>query len=255
MEVPVSSLRVETLGSFRVYVGNKEVPTEAWKRRRAIEIFAYLVSQRGRGIPRERLIDLYWPESDADAAHDNLRVTVTAMRKAVGDVIKYETNAYRYAPPPQSTIDFEQFDQLIEQAHQADAQGDRNRARQAYEAAAQLYRGDFLDGMHEGGWQWRERERLRASCIEALRWIASECETAGDRAGHRQTVERLLEVSPFDLDAVKMRLEALCREMRFSEAARDYEDWRGRYRAAVGADPPEVWKAPEGALDKAHAQT
>ncbi len=251
-EVPVESLRIEALGPLRVSVGGKEIPPEAWKRRRALEIFAHLVSQRGRAIPRERLIDLYWPESDADAAHDSLRVTITAIRKAVGDVIKYEANAYRFAAPPQTTIDFEQFDLQIEEARQADAQGDRVKARRCYQAAADLYGGDFLDGMHEGGWQWRERERLRASCIEALRWIVTECQACGDGAGQRRTVERLLEVAPFDLDAVKARLEALCQEMRFSEATRDYEEWRARYKAAVGADPPDIWKAPEGLTDQSH---
>ncbi len=249
-DAPVASLRIETLGPLRVYVGAKEVPPDAWKRRRALEIFAFLASQRGRPVPRERLVDLYWPESDADAAHDSLRVTITAIRKAVGDVIKYEANAYRFAPPPQTTIDFEQFDVQMEEARQADSQGDRDKARRCYQVAADLYGGDFLDGMHEGGWQWRERERLRASCIEALRWVASDCQSRGDGAGHRRTAERLLEVAPFDLDAVRTRLESLCAEMRFSEAVRDYGEWRARYKAAVGADAPDVWHPPESLSDR-----
>jgi hypothetical protein len=31
--------------------------------------------------------------------------------------------------------------------------------------------------------------------------------------------------------------------MRLVEARRDYEEWKSRYRATIGADPPEVWPA------------
>jgi len=238
---PAAALRIEMLGSLRVSIGGAHVAPEAWKRRRAPEIFAYLVANHGQGVARERLVDLYWPDSDADAAHDSLRVTITAIRKAVGEVIKYEANAYCFVAPAGTTIDVDDFDASIERAQQAAAAGDSTGARTNYGAATSLYRGDFLEGMLEGGWQWRERERLRATCLEALRWLASERSAAGDITGQRLAYERLLEVAPFDLEAVKARLEALCEESRIVEAKRDYADWRARYLSAVGAEAPEIW--------------
>jgi DNA-binding SARP family transcriptional activator len=238
---PAASLRIEMLGPLRVSVAGANVPQEAWKRRRAPEIFAYLVSNRGQGVTRERLVDLYWPDSDADAAHDSLRVTITAIRKAVGEIIKYEANAYCFVAPAGTTVDVDDFDACIERAQQAAAAGDTDEARSNYLAGASLYRGDFLEGMQEGGWQWRERERLRATCLEALRWLAVERTEAGDTRGRRLAYERLLEVAPFDLEAVKARLDALCEESRVAEARRDYADWRARYLSAVGAEAPEIW--------------
>jgi LuxR family maltose regulon positive regulatory protein len=234
-------LRIEMLGQLRVLVEGEPVPPESWKRRRALEIFAYLVECAGAGVSRARLIDLFWPESDADAAHDNLRVTITAIRKAVGDIIKYESNAYRFVAPIGTTVDVQEFNAHIDAARQADGSGNVAEARKRYQSAVDLYRGDFLEGMQEGGWQWRERELLRAGCLEGLRWLADLAREAGDVRGQRFAVERLLEVAPFELEAVKMRLEALCRESRVAEAKRDYEEWRSRYRAAVGADAPEIW--------------
>jgi DNA-binding SARP family transcriptional activator/uncharacterized protein HemY len=233
-----SELRIEMLGGLRVLVGGHAVPPEAWKRRKARDILAYLVSLRGRSVTRARLVDLHWPDADADAAHDNLRVTISAVRKAVGDVVRFEANGYRFVPPPGTVVDTEAFDDDIDAARQAVAHGDVDAARRCYGGAAQLYRGEFLEDMEEGGWQWHERERLRAACLEALRWLAAD---QGDPASARLALERLLEVAPFDLDAVKMRLDALVREMRLGEARRHYDDWRARYRAAVGADAPDVW--------------
>jgi DNA-binding SARP family transcriptional activator len=159
-------------------------------------------------------------------------------------VIKYEANSYRFVAPQKADIDFERFDTHVEAARQAEAQGGLEQAEREYKAAVDLYHGDFLEGMHEGGWQWRERERLRADCLEALRWLAQAKQRCGDLPGHRHVVERLLEVAPFDLDAVKMRLDALWREQRHAEAERDYSEWRSRYRAAVGAEAPNIWSAP-----------
>ncbi len=237
----VGSLSVEMFGAFRVSLNGRPIPPDAWKRRRAPELLALLIANHGRPVARARLIDTYWPDSEADAAHDNLRVTISAIRKAVGDVIKYEANAYRFAPPAGSAVDVDLFDEAIERGRQAEARGDAEAARTAFRAAVDLYRGEYLEGLADAGWQWRERERLRADCLEALRWLARDRVAAGDVIGQRLAVEKLLEVSPFDLDAVRMRLDALVAERRADEAVRDYAAWRGRYRQVVGAEAPAVW--------------
>ncbi len=243
------TLRVELLGGLRVLVGGEPLPADAWKRRKAREIFAYLVSLRGLGVARARLIDIYWPETDADAAHDNLRVTISAIRKAVGDVVKFESNGYRFVPPPHTVIDTVLFDEHLEHARQALARGAGEIARRSYCAAIELYRGEFLEGIEDGGWQWRERERLRASALEALRWLASDQHAEG--TFRRLMLDRLLEVAPFDIDAVRMRLELMVRECRLAEARRDYEDWKARYRSSVGADPPDFWQPPDETIGAA----
>jgi ATP/maltotriose-dependent transcriptional regulator MalT/DNA-binding SARP family transcriptional activator len=247
-EIPAQdSLRVELLGGLRVYSGAGEIPADAWKRRKARDIFAYLVSLGGRSVTRARLVDLYWPQLDADAAHDNLRVTISAIRKAVGDVVKFESNGYRFVAPPGAAVDIASFDESIEGARHALARGALDEARRAYAAAAELYRGEFLEGMEDGGWQWRERERLRASCLEALRWLAAD--PGADSSARQLVLDRLLEIAPFDLDAVRARLDLMAGDRRMAEARRDYEDWRARYRSVVGADPPDVWQPPEDAPD------
>jgi LuxR family maltose regulon positive regulatory protein len=246
---PSVTMRIELLGGLRIFIGGDALASEAWKRRKARDIFAFLVSLRGRGVPRSRLIDLYWPETDADAAHDNLRVTISAIRKAVGDVVKFESNGYRFVPPPNTIVDAELFDEHIESARQALARGALEAVRHGFVAAIDLYRGEFLEGIEEGGWQWRERERLRAACLEALRWLAADVQ--GDSSIRRLALERLLDVAPFDIAAVRMRLALMAGEMRLVEARRDYEEWKSRYRATIGADPPEVWPASNTMADGA----
>ncbi len=232
-------LTVEMLGGLRVLVGGRPVGAETWKRRRARDIFAYLVSQRGRPIPRARLADLYWPEADADAAHSSLRVTITAIRKAVGDVVRFEANGYLFSPPARTTVDVEAFDARIDAARHALARGDAGEAERAYLAAVEVYRGEFLEGMDDGDWQWHERERLRAACLEALRWLAVHAQGEVTRAA----LDRLLEIAPFDLEAVRIRIERMFSERGAADARRDFDRWRERYRTVVGAEPPDLFPA------------
>jgi DNA-binding SARP family transcriptional activator len=239
-----SSLRIELLGGLRVFFGSEPLKGDAWKRRRARDIFAYLVSLGGRAVPRSRLVDLYWPETEADAAHDNLRVTVSAIRRAVGDVVRFESNGYHFAAPPNTYVDVEVFDAHVDAARHALVRGDAAEALSRYTAAAELYGGEFLEGMDDGNWQWRERDRLRAAYLEALRAVAANAGSAG--ATRRGAIDRILEAAPFDLEAVRMRLADLLGEARAGEARREFEQWQARYRATVGTEPPDVW--PQGSF-------
>jgi hypothetical protein len=142
-------------------------------------------------------------------------------------------------------IDAELFDEHIETARQALSRGATDAARHGFLAAAELYRGDFLEGFEDGGWQWRDRERLHAACLEALRWLA--LDTEGDGSVRRLAIDRMLELAPFDIAAVKLRLGFLIAEARIGDARRDYEEWKVRYRTAVGTDPPDVWTGVESA--------
>ena len=233
------ALRIELLGGLRVTVDGSVLAPEVWKRRKARDLFAYLVTMRGRPVPRARLVDLFWPDMEADAAHDSLRVTVSAIRRAVGDVVKSENAAYRFAAPPGTLVDTETFDAWIDAARTAKAEGATDDARRAFAGAIGIYRGDFMDGFEDGSWQWRDRERLRAAFLDALRWLAHDAE--GDAVARSSAIDRLLETTPFDIDAIRLRLELMAASQQLSEARRTYEDWKARYRAAVGPDPPEVW--------------
>jgi DNA-binding SARP family transcriptional activator len=67
----------------------------------------------------------------------------------------------------------------------------------------------------------------------------------------RVALDRLLDLAQFDTKAVRMRLEMMAAEMRHGEARREYEDWKERYRATLGFDPPDIWPVDEGTIGSA----
>lgn len=233
-----AQLEIAMLGTFSVAVAGRTISGE-WKRRKSRDIFAYIVSQRGRAVPRAKLLDLYWPEMDADAANDALRVTVSAIRKAVGNVVVYEAGAYRFVSPAGTIVDVVLFDEAIERGRAALTRGEPGVAAAGFVAAAERYAGDFLEDVEDVGWEWRERERLRAAALEALRWLATA--PGVDSLTGRQARERLLSIAPFDLQAVVLQLRSLAEGSGAAVSDRAYSVWRTLYRTTVGAEAPNIW--------------
>ncbi|MBD5603966.1 MAG: winged helix-turn-helix domain-containing protein, partial [Candidatus Eremiobacteraeota bacterium] len=238
----VPALRVEVFGTMRVFAEGAELDASVWKRRRAREIFAYLVCERGRLVPRSRMIDTFWPDSDADSASDNLRVAISTIRRAVGDVVRYEAGGYRFTPPADTVIDLERFDAALSRARIARDAGDGATARAAYEAAVATYGGDLLDGFDDATWHLRERDRLRDGALEAARAVATDASAAEDVRA--TAIDRLLDLAPFDVEAMRVRLARLTAARRVGEARSEYERWQKRYADAFGNAPPEFWQAP-----------
>jgi ATP/maltotriose-dependent transcriptional regulator MalT/DNA-binding SARP family transcriptional activator len=241
-EASADALRIEMLGGLRVSVRGEAVPAKAWTRRKARDLFAHLVTLQGRLCSRARLVDLYWPEVEGDTAHDLLRVTVSAIRKAVGNVIRYEEGGYRFVAPAGTAVDVEVFERHIEAARAAEAGGAVVAARAAFLRAVQTYRGDFLEGAEDAAWLWRERERLRKPYLAALRWLVRHPSDDFERSV--ALLDRLLEETPFDVEAVKLRLDVMTKDMRTLDATLEYARWKSAYRATVGAEAPEIWQPP-----------
>src|SRR4051812_42953501 len=83
-------LRVYLLGGLRVE--NDGVVLEgAVARRRPSAVLALIATAAHTGTSRDRIAALLWPESDSEHARNNLKQTLFAIRRDVGDVIRGTT--------------------------------------------------------------------------------------------------------------------------------------------------------------------
>ena len=76
-------LRAHLLGSVRLAVGDRLIPDHAWRRRSARALFLLLLTTPGHRLPRDRVLDLLWPESPPDSALNALRVALHALRRVL----------------------------------------------------------------------------------------------------------------------------------------------------------------------------
>src|SRR5690349_5569744 len=118
---------------------------------KAMGLLAYLALTPGPQ-PREAILALLWPESYAEAARKNLRNTLWAVRKALGDDV-LDAGDDRLALADSAWVDVREFER----------RGDPI-----------LYGGLLLDGLGFGDapdfdlWLGSERERLEQQYLRAL---------------------------------------------------------------------------------------
>src|SRR5262245_27768145 len=102
--------QVELLGALRVW--RPDEPHRAISRfhtQRTGLLLAYLTYYRERAHPRDRLVELFWPESELGAGRLSLRVALSALRRqleppgAAGHVLIADRATVRLAPEAVTT--------------------------------------------------------------------------------------------------------------------------------------------------------
>ncbi|MBV9323891.1 MAG: AAA family ATPase [Chloroflexi bacterium] len=232
---PGARVRVYTLGTFRVVVDGCAVEDTAWRRRTARQLFKVLLTRQGRSMSRDEVIELFWPDSDSDAAASNLRSAVHAMRRALqaagpGVVFGDHTSLW-LAPESSLWTDATYFEELVSDAwRSADP-------LPLLEHASSLYAGDYLpDDVYED-WATERREVLRRTWTELAFGLAQALESRGDVNAALQPLERLLRADPCDERAAQALMQLLTRFGRRAEALRVFQRLAQSLRDDLDVEP------------------
>jgi DNA-binding SARP family transcriptional activator len=181
------TLEVRCLGTFGVYDGDRRLGP--WSSRRAKALLKHLVLQRHRPVPREMLMEAFWPEACPAAARNNLHGAVHALRRFLRDVhgdvehIVHEDGSYALAPELDLWDDVSEFERLAREARRCDP----DRALPLLEAADELYAGPLFDDdpyeewMHPAAASWRRSTSRSSTCSASTTDRAAPC-TRGRRS-------------------------------------------------------------------------
>lgn len=159
------------LGPFRLYYGQE--PIREWNGARNRNLVQYLLLHHRQLVAREILMDLFWPDSDPDAARNNLNVAVHGGRSVLRTVtqeavIVYENNHYGINPEILVWLDCEQFEARLEEARGWERATRKTKAVEAYELAIDLYQGEFMEDDPYEEWAVLQRESYRIAYLDAL---------------------------------------------------------------------------------------
>ena len=226
---------VQTLGPLRIFGLDGEVSPRAWKRKKARELFAILVTHRHGSCQKEWLMDLLFPEATAEAADRDFRVALHAVSAALepgrgknAPSVWVERRDTAYALMGGITVDADEFVALLERAR---------REPELLEKAVALYRGDFLEDFPYSDWCQAERERLRALYVEAALTLARRALEGGrldlalDVAHQLLARERCLE------EGYQLVMRVHLQQGRSSLALRTFEHCEAALREELGVAP------------------
>ena len=233
----MTKLNLTLLGGFQARLGDGPVLALPVK---AQALLAYLALQPVQAHPRDALAALLWGDSGETQARDNLRHTVAALRRALtslGRPVLVVGEGHSLTLEPAAVdVDAAAFERRLGEA-----------TPEALEAAAELYRGDLLDGLGGAGqprfeaWLLAERERLRALAVEALARLLAYHTRAGAVERATATAMRLLALDPRQEIVHRALMRLYAGQGRRGAALRQYQVCVGTLRRELDAGPePET---------------
>jgi DNA-binding SARP family transcriptional activator len=205
-------LRITGLGRFEVSQGRRVIPDGEWRRRRAGELFRFLLLQRGRRARRDTVIDALWPEQDLDSAHALLHQASSALRRVLeadlpgkfpSRYLRVRDETIELVLPPGSTVDFERFESLA-----ADCLRDGERSPQRLADVLGLYAGELFPEDRYADWAMPRQESVARLAADAGVAAAEELLRSGDAIAARDTGTLALERDPLDENAVRISMRA-----------------------------------------------
>ena len=156
-------LRIQAFGQIQVMLADNPVTGADWQTQVTRDLL-YLVLSNQRGWHKERIGEFLWPESSPSQLNQRFKNTVYRLRRALNqDVIVYFDGIYSFNREIDYAYDVEEFEDFLAQAR--GAVGVEVQIW-AYQAALQIYRGDFLPSM-DGEWVIPERERLQQAFLDS----------------------------------------------------------------------------------------
>lgn len=162
-------LRVYCFGNFEVY-GEVETKPVQWKTTKAMELFAYLISNSNKIISKERILEDIWPDMDPEQTSKWLYTYIYQIRNAmklygIENGLIYKNKGYCLETNNISS-DVNEFENLIDNSMTEEMEI----SIECLKKAILLYRGEYLDGFYND-WIVDEKNRLEnlyQSALESL---------------------------------------------------------------------------------------
>ena len=213
--------------------------------RKAECLLAYLALQSGEPQSREKLIGLFWSDSDEKRAQGSLRQTLTYLRQSLAGI----------EPPPLITergrvsldanaieVDVLRFRELTNGGSTEDL-----------EAAANLYKGEILEGygIREPAFEdWLESERrdFREHLGRVLLTLAGAKTERGHYEDAIRVTQRLLSLDPLLERAHRLLMETYGASGQREAAIQQYHRCRLLLAKELGVEPEEETQALHDAI-------
>ncbi len=246
----MAQLTISCLGQFTVTLNGRAI-TADFDTEKTRALLAYLAVEIRRPQHRERLAGLFWSDQPEERALHSLRQRLSQLRKILCDeslpvpFLLIERDAIQLNPDSNIWIDVQAYAQALDLAYQhyrgQSQQGCLN--IRALQQAIALYQGPFIDQMYLSGsevfdeWVSLQREEYNQRAVEGLALLAGYHERRGEYSLARQTIARILNLTPWDEGAHAQMMRLLAIDGQWSAAQNQYAVLRRYLDEQLGVEP------------------
>ncbi|MEJ7849295.1 MAG: BTAD domain-containing putative transcriptional regulator [Pyrinomonadaceae bacterium] len=240
----VTDLTVRVLGLVEIFRdAAKPFAADAWTTRRARDIFCYLATSKDRRVPKDVLIEAFWPNEDIETVEKNFHPTISHIRKALNsnqslkqNFIVFRDGAYQLNPELSYSIDAADFEAFIAEAEIAKREKDAKKLRASLESAHALCRGQFMTGVYD---DWAEERRAFYSA-QFARVSAALAKLSFSEKRWSDTVKyagAVLAEDPFREDMHRLVMKVFASQGKPASVKKQYEDLQKLLKTELGIVP------------------
>lgn len=225
-------LWLRTFGGIRVADEQGEPLGGAASQRRLLALLTALAVAGDRGLHREKLFTLLWPDSEEERARHSLTQALYAARRALGVDDLFLLAGDVRLNPERIRSDVQELDEALN--------------TDDLERAAELYRGPFADGFFLPGsaefeqWVSLERARFEDRIAGVLDRLARRAEAAGQAREAVEWRRRLAALRPLDASAAVALMTTLAQSGDRAAALRHAQLHETMLREQLGIEPDPV---------------
>ena len=233
---------LRTLGSIDISAPGEPRAAEVLAQPKRFTLLVYIALTEPKGfVRRDSLLPLFWPEADQARGRQVLRQTIYLLRQQLGSVAIQNRGGEELGVDAGALrCDVALFEAALAEGRTADA--------------LELYRGDFLSGLHVPDaspdleeWISQQRRRLRSLAMRGAWALAAHAEREGHAPAATFWAQRAVAFDPTDEAGVRDLMRLLSRLGDRGGALKAYGEFARRLQDELGAEPgPEIRQLAEG---------
>jgi len=232
-------LTVYGLGQFSVYQGRIRIPDQLWHRRKAGELFRYLLLQSNYAAGREEILDTLWPDSPPDAAMDLFHQATSTLRRILepdlpdkfpSRYLIVEGERVYLRLPNGSVIDFERFQQYLPQVFNINEVS-------RLEKTLAMYAGDLFPMDRYEDWSSAKREQITALYQRGMLYLGKYYLDQEKYFQAVETADIVINFDPWSEDATFIKMQAYLSMGDAPHALKTYIDLEATLQKDLNIQP------------------
>ncbi|MGD8191768.1 BTAD domain-containing putative transcriptional regulator [Brevibacillus ginsengisoli] len=240
---PGYTLRIQTLGHFRIWLGDAELSDKAWQRGKAKQLFQLLLTKRQHLLAREEIFDYLWEESDEEAASRDFKVALNALNKALEPnrearasafFVQRHGSSYGFNIASGYQIDVEEFERFVTLGLN---EREEKQAVHLLEKGLSYYQGEYLPDCRYEDWCMEERERLHVLYLRGAENLAHRYAAMKEYDTAIRWCETILRTDDCWEEAYRLLMYCYYRKNNRAQSIRWYEKCVAKLQEQLGVKP------------------
>lgn len=229
-------ININTLGEFRIQFGGSTIDSLSWRGRQTKALLLALITFGG-SVSAEKLMDLLWPDSEADKASQNLKATIFRLKQVIkkddGDARPWITvqNKRVAINHELCSVDALRFLRALSEAQQS------GNSLTGLREALDLYAGDFMPQSDSETFVVNFRQDLRKKYVSSVKVLAQRCLEADEAELVLPYLDIADKYDPLDEGLCELAMKIHLHRGRSAKALQAYENIRHVLMEKLGIEP------------------